>query len=39
MSPRIYLAVWVILYGSDAKETEIKIPIYPRSRLVARNSF
>ena len=39
MSPHVYLAEWVMLYGSDVEETEIKIPIYPRSRLVVRNSF
>ena len=31
---RIDLVVWKMLYGSDVEKTEIKIPIYPRSRLV-----
>ena len=39
MLPRIYLVVWVMLYGSDVEETEIKIRIYSRSRLIVRNSF
>ena len=27
MSYRMYLAVWVMLYGSDAEEAEITIPL------------